>query len=154
MADSDRTNRLGKGEEALFVELFENGLTGGPFLFGRYLRAKGLVSDEDIFNARMLQKNQNPRIGEIAVERGLMDNELVERLLVVQEETGLRFGDLAVQLGYISQQQLDEVLDHMEKSYLYFGEALVRIGVIGTDMMTQNLVTFQRLKVRIQSLDA
>ena len=154
MAASGRTNRLGQGEEALFVELFEGGLSGGPFLFGRYLRAKGLVTDEDIFNARMLQKDQNPRIGEISVERGLMDKELVERLLIVQEETGQRFGDLAVRLGYMSQQQLDEVLDHMEKSYLYFGEALVRIGVIDPDMMMQNLQTFQRLKVRIQSLDA
>lgn len=154
MADNGRANRLGDSEEALFIELFDKGLTEGPFLFGRYLKAKGLVNDDDIYRARMFQKMHNRKIGEIAVERGMMDVEAVERLLVFQEESGIRFGDLSVSLGYLTQQQLDEVLEHIDSSYVYFGEALVRMGVIDHGAMMDNLGLFQRLRVRIQQMEA
>jgi len=153
MQDHAGNNRLDRDEEALFVELFDMGFTDGPIIFGRYLRAKGLITEEDMFNARMLQKRQNRMIGEIAVERGMMDIDSVERLLVYQEETGVRFGELAVQLGYLSQDQLDEVLEYMDKSYIYFGEALVRMGILDGAVMRESLEVFHRLKVRIQQMD-
>lgn len=154
MAGRDRNNeRLGSEDEALFVELFDKGFTDGPIIFGRFLKAKGLITEEDIFNARMLQKRQNRKIGEIAVERGIMDIDSVERLLVYQEETGIRFGELAVRLGHISQEQLDELLEYMEKSYIYFGEALVRLGILAGGQMKEDLEMFHRLKVRVQQMD-
>jgi len=153
MGDKTFNNRLKPDEEALFMELFEKGFTDGPIVFGRYLKAKGLIGEEDIFNARMLQKRQNSKIGEIAVERGMMDSDSVERLLVYQEETGIRFGELAVQLGYLSAEQVDDLIEHKEKSYIYFGEALVRIGVLSAANMKESLDVFHRLRVRIQHMD-
>lgn len=147
-------DRLDSKEESLFIELFEGGIGEGFFLFGRYLRAKGLVTDEDIFNARMLQKTQNRRIGEVAIELGLMDDEAVERLLVIQEEMGVRFGDLAIKFGYLTDEQLDDIIKKMDRVYLYFGEALVKLGAIRQNTMLENLGIFQRLKVRIQDMDA
>lgn len=154
MAQNGKADRLGDSEEAFFIELFDRGLTDGPFLFGRYLKAKGLINDDDIYRARMFQKMHNRKIGEIAVERGMMDVDAVERLLVFQEESGIRFGDLAVSLGYMSQQQLDDVLEHMDSSYVYFGEALVRMGVLDHGDMMDSLGIFQRLRVRLQQMEA
>jgi len=153
MTEKMKKDRLNRTDEALFIELFESGFTDGPIVFGRFLKAKGLITDEDIFNARMLQKRQNRKIGEIAVDRGLMDMNSVERLLVYQEETGIRFGELAVQLGYLSQKQVEELLEHMEKSYIYFGEALVRIGILDGPRMKASLELFHRLRVRLQQMD-
>jgi hypothetical protein len=154
MSGKTGNHRPEKGDESLLVELFDKGLTDGPVIFGRYLRAKGLISEEDIFNARMLQKKQNRKIGEIAVERGLMDIDSVERLLVYQEESGILFGELAVRLGYLSRKQVDALLEYKEKSYIYFGEALVRMGVLDAARMRESLDIFHRLKIRMQQMEA
>lgn len=154
MDDNARDTRLKRSDESLFVELFDGGITEGQVLFGRFLKAKGLITDEDIFNARMTQKRQNRKIGEIAVERGLMDTDSVERLLVYQEETGERFGDLAQKLGYLEREQVDELLEHLDKSYIYFGEALVRIGILTGLQMKQSLDVFHRLRVSMQQMEA
>jgi hypothetical protein len=154
MGDNIYHGRLNTDDEALFVDLFDKGFTDGPMIFGRYLKAKGLITEEDIFNVRMIQKRQNHKIGEIAVERGMMDIDSVERLLVYQEETGTRFGELAVQLGYLSQDQLDELIAYKEKSYIYFGEALVSMGILSSARMKESLEVFHRLKVRMQQMDS
>ena len=143
-----------RSDEELFAELFDEGLNEGSFLFGRYLRAKGIVSEDDIFKARMLQKTRNQRIGEIAVEMGYMTAEVVSRLLVAQEETGLRFGHLAVKLGFLSRDELDDIVRERESSHVYIGEALVSLGVVKHDVMVECLSVFQRLRVRLQQMDA
>lgn len=147
-------DRLGSNEEGFFNKLFDQDGKPGPMLFGRYLQLKGLISDEDVFNARMMQKNQNRRIGEMAVERGWMSAEDVEKVLVYQEEFGLRFGELAVEMGLLSAAQLDELLGQIENSYVYFGDALVALGVISKSDMIENLKTFHRLKAGEQHMDA
>lgn len=131
----------------LFRRIMEERQESGVVLFGRYLALKGLVTDEDIFNARMFQKGQNRKLGEIAVERGLLSEEDVERLLVYQEESGIRFGELAVYLGFLDRGQVETLLEFSEESYIYFGEALVTLGIMRENVMLENLRTFQRLKI-------
>lgn len=149
-----KDDRLNREESNLLIELFDKGMTEGAFLFGKYLTAKGIITDEDIFNARMLQKTQNLRIGEVAVSMGFMDEESVHRLLVAQEETGLRFGVLAVSFGFLTTDELAQVVNTREKSYLYFGEALVKVGAMERGVMMECLGLFQRLKVRVEQMDA
>lgn len=146
--------RLTKDEEALFVELFEHGMGPPPFLFGQFLRAKGLISDEDIFNARQFQKTHNRRIGEVAVELGFMSPAAVDKLLVAQEESGMRFGELAIKIGFLGQAELDEVVEYIEMNYVFFGEALVRLGFLDINVMLTNLKVFNRLRMYSQSMDA
>ena len=59
--------RLNSEDEALFLRIAEERKRSGVMLFGRYLALKSLITDEDIFNARMYQKGQNRLVGEIAV---------------------------------------------------------------------------------------
>ena len=139
--------QLNSEEADLFSRIMEERQKSGVVLFGRYLALKGLITDEDIFNARMFQKGQNRRMGEIAVERGLLSEEDVERLLVYQEESGVRLGELAVYLGFMTREQVDALLEFAEESYIYFGEALVSIGIIRENVMLDNLRTFRRLKL-------
>lgn len=139
--------RLEPDEEALFAKIIAEKQREGVLLFGRYLSLKGLISDEDIFNARMFQKGQNLRIGEIAMSRGMLSRDDVERLLVYQEETGMRFGELAAALGFITNEQLAELLEAADQSYIYFGEALVAIGVLEEPVMLVNLQSFRRLQL-------
>ena len=146
--------RLTSDEEALFIELFEHSPADAPFFFGQFLRAKGLISDEDIFNARQFQKTHNRRIGEVAVELGFISQSAVEKLLVMQEESGMQFGDLAIRTGYLSQAELDEVVEYIEMNYVFFGEALVRLEILEMHVMLDNLKIFKRMRTYRQGMDA
>ena len=136
--------RLNPDEEALFAKIIEERHMSGVLLFGRFLALKGLITDEDIFNARMFQKGQNRRLGELAVIRGMLTEDDVNRLLVYQEESGILFGELAVSLGFLEHDQLAVLLEYADEANIFFGEALVSLGIIDPFVMKENLRTFQR----------
>ena len=146
--------RLIPEEEELFKKMLEERGNRGAVLFGRYLALKGLITEEDICNARRFQKNQNRMIGEVAVDRGFLSEEDVENLLIFQEETGILFGELAINFGYLTREQVDELLDHLDRAYIFFGEALVALRVLGEPEMLSNLSTFQRMKLGEQEYNA
>jgi hypothetical protein len=110
--------------------------------FGQFLRKEGLISEEDIFQARSLQKKRNRRIGELAMEKGWITGEKVDRVLVMQEDTEEKFGEIAVSQGYLTEAQVGELLERMDDGYLFFGEALVQLGVLKMEVMVEKLNEF------------
>jgi len=131
------------------VERFlRSDMTHKHYLFGVFLRQKGLIGDDDVFRARMLQKKHNRRLGELAKERGWLTEEGIERIHILQEETIRRFDEIAVQHGYMTQEQVDELMKEMDDSFMFFGEALVELGCIPEDIMLQNLKEFNMLKIK------
>jgi hypothetical protein len=110
--------------------------------FGQFLRKEGLISEEDIFQARNLQKSHNRRIGEIAMEKGWLASEQIDRVLVIQEDTKKKFGEVAISNGYLSSEQVKHLLMKLDDSYLFFGEALVRLGVLSNETLVQKLKEF------------
>ncbi len=123
------------------------GMTVSYLFFGRFLQKKGLLSFEDIYKARMLQKRNNLKIGEFARNRGWLTDEDIEKILIIQEESFDKFGDIAVKNHFLMQTQVDELLKHQKDEYLFFGEALVRLGIITAEQLIENLKEFNRLKV-------
>ena len=117
------------------------------FLFGQFLRMKGLITEEDVFNARMMQRQHNRRIGELAREKGWLSTADVARILTYQEEDFRKFGQVALEQGYISLERLEGLLKEMQESYVLFGEALVNLGVLTKEEMGENFVQFQRLRL-------
>lgn len=53
--------------------------TLGYLFFGQYLQKKGIITFEDIFRARMLQKKNNLKIGQIALTEGLLTSEDIDK---------------------------------------------------------------------------
>ncbi len=146
--------RLNPEDEALFSKIMEERHKSGALLFGRFLALKGLITDEDIFNARMFQKGQNRRLGEMAVIRGILTEDDVNRLLVYQEESGILFGELAVSLGFMTHDQLVELLEYADEANIFFGEAMVSLGIIDPFVMKENLRIFQRFTFSDQEYNA
>jgi hypothetical protein len=114
--------------------------------FGQFLRKEGLISDEDIFQARTYQKKHNRRIGELARDKkGWLTSEQVERILVMQEENMRKFGEVATILGYLDEEQVDELLREIDDKYIFFGESLVRLGVVSEETMLEKLKEFNKM---------
>jgi hypothetical protein len=127
-------------------EFLRKDMTHRHYLFGVFLREKGLITGEDVFRARMLQKKHNRRMGELAKKKGWLTDEGIERIHVLQEETLRRFDDIAVQHDYMTQPQVNELLEEMDEDFMFFGEALVNLGFIAEDVMLENLKEFNRIK--------
>ena len=119
--------------------------------FGQFLLRKGLVTFEDIYLARMLQKKSNRKIGDLAEERGWLTPGLIEKILVLQEEEPDRFGETAKKHGYLTDKQKGELLNAQKKEYIFFGEALLKLGLISEEQLIENLREFTELKINRQS---
>lgn len=141
-------NRLEKEEQEYFKELFSKDNLDKQFLFGQFLRRKGLITEQDIFNARMIQKQHNRLIGQMAHEKGWLTSEDVARILVYQEESHNKFGEISVDHAFLTSSQVQCLLIEMDESYVFFGEALVNLGVMSEQEMIRNLEVFNRLKLQ------
>lgn len=113
---------------------------------GRYLCEKGLITERDILNARLIQKKSNLRIGELARARGWLNDDDIYRILIIQEDTHEKFGEIAVKHRYLSTEQVKELLKEQEDTHIFFGEALVRIGAISEGVLIEQLKEFNKLE--------
>ncbi len=118
----------------------------GFLLFGQYLCNQGIITNDQIIQARSLQIRNNQKIGVLAKNRGLLTDEEIQRIMIIQEETLKRFGVLAVELGFLSDSQVSELVLEQEDNYLFFGEALVQLGAITQEEMCRHLKTFNMVK--------
>jgi hypothetical protein len=112
----------------------------------QYLCEKGLITEIDTLNARLIQKKDNLRIGELAKARGWLDDNAIDRILIIQEDTKEKFGEIAVKEKYLSEEQVRQLLIEQEDTYIFFGEALVRIGAISEGALIEQLKEFNKLK--------
>ena len=88
-------------------------------MFGRFLEQKGIISFETIYEAGMLQKKTNHRIGEISGKKGLAFD--VDKILVLQEETMVKFGEVAIKHKFLTAEQVETLVGHQKEEYLFFG---------------------------------
>jgi hypothetical protein len=115
--------------------------------FGQFLRKKGLISFDDIYKARVFQKQTNLRLGELAREKKWLSDDDIEKILLFQEETMERFGEVAIRQRYLTAEQVASLVDRQaEDEYLFFGEALVKLGLLAEDDMVRNLKEYNQQK--------
>lgn len=132
-----------------FNRLGENLLQGKRVLFGQFLRSEGRVTDDDIIQARMYQKEHNVGIENMVVQKGLMSLKDVGRVMVIMEESGAGFGDIAVRKGYMTTDQLYALLKEVSDSHVYIGEALVRLGILNESELQRSLDAYRELTARL-----
>ena len=63
--------------------------------FGSYLCEKGLIDATDVLNARYVQLKNNRKIGELAKAKGWLTDDNIFKILAIQEETNEKFGEIA-----------------------------------------------------------
>jgi hypothetical protein len=138
--------KLNPEEEQYFEELFATEPHDRQ-LFGQFLLRKGLISERDLFNALMIQREQNRLIGAVAREKGWLSASDVEKILAYQEKNSKKFGEVAVEQTLLSGEQVELLLLEIEENHVFFGEALVSLGALSEPDMLRNLETFHRLKL-------
>ena len=97
---------------------------------GNYLLQKGLVTQEQLFNAMSRLSQTHIKLGTIAIHEGLMTANEVDECLYIQTREDKRFGEIAVARGYLSDDQVGELLSKQTPDYILLGQNLVEDGVI------------------------
>jgi hypothetical protein len=64
--------------------------------FGSFLVARGLITDNEVISARLLQRKNNRLLGELAKDRGWLTYDDMMRILMMQEITCEKFGEIAI----------------------------------------------------------
>lgn len=118
------------------------------FLFGQYLCSQGLVTNDQVIQARALQLRHNQKIGVLAKSRNMLTDDQIQRILITQEETLKKFGELAIELGFLTNAQVRELVIEQEDNYLFFGEALVQSGVFSETEMFNHLKIYNTEKLQ------
>ncbi len=120
------------------------------FLFGQYLSGLGLITTDQVIQARSLQLRNNQKIGVLAKSKGMLTEDQVHQILILQEVTLKKFGELGVELGFLTEAQVRELVIEQEDNYLFFGEALVQLGVLTQAEMFNHLKIYNTEKLQKQ----
>lgn len=97
---------------------------------GNYLLQKGLVTQDQLFNAMSRLSQTHIKLGTIAIHEGLMTANEVDECLYIQTREDKRFGEIAIARGYLTDEQVTDLLSKQTPDYILLGQNLVEDGVI------------------------
>jgi hypothetical protein len=115
----------------------------GPFptlelKIGLFLYYKGEISYQALVRALLWQRNQRPRVGELACKWGWLEEDAIPFILQATCLTGC-FGARAVKLGYLTEQQLRVLLFHQRSLHQPIGRYFVMNGILTEDKLRRML---------------
>ncbi len=114
-----------------------------PLLLGHYLYYSGLIDWRTIVRALVWQRQNRPRLGEIAREAGMLSAEQV-RTILSRRRTLEPFGAAAVKLGLLDRGQVDELLRRQRLMQRRFGEYFVEKGIFSREEMLRLVIGLER----------
>lgn len=97
---------------------------------GNYLLQKGIVTQDQLFNAMARLSQTHIKLGTIAIHEGLMTANEVDECLYIQTREDKRFGEIAVARGYLSEENVSDLLSKQTPDYILLGQNLVEDGII------------------------
>ncbi len=112
--------------------------------FGAFLVSQLGVDTRHICRALEIQRNSQPRLGELARQNDwLEDRELLE-VLNQQGEVYRRFGEIALELGFLGQRQIERLLEQQRQQRQRIGDILVAMGVLSEEEKVSHLKAYAR----------
>jgi len=110
---------------------------------GNYLLQKGLVNQEQLFNAMSRLSQTHIKLGTIAIHESLMTAKEVDECLYVQTREDKRFGEIAVERGYLTEEQVTELLSKQTPDFILLGQNLVEDGVFSYEELERILFEYK-----------
>ena len=110
---------------------------------GNYLLQKGIVNQEQLFNAMSRLSQTHIKLGTIAIHEGLMTAKEVDECLFVQTREDKRFGEIAVERGYLTDEQVNELLSKQTPDYILLGQNLVEDNVFSYEELERILFDYK-----------
>lgn len=110
---------------------------------GNYLLQRGIVTQEQLFNAMSRLSQTHIKLGTIAIHEGLMTAKEVDECLYMQTREDKRFGEIAVNRGYLTEEQVNDLLTKQTPDYILLGQNLVEDGVFSYEELERILFDYK-----------
>ncbi|WP_028235265.1 hypothetical protein [Pseudobutyrivibrio sp. MD2005] len=110
---------------------------------GNYLLQRGIVTQEQLFNAMSRLSQTHIKLGTIAIHESLMTAKEVDECLYVQTREDKRFGEIAVNRGYLTEEQVNDLLTKQTPDYILLGQNLVEDGVFSYEELERILFDYK-----------
>ena len=120
--------------------------------FGKYLEAKGMITNEQYRAIISDSKNAKVKMGLLAVEAGYMTTEQAEEVNMLQQMQDRRFGDIAVEKGYLTEDKVESLLKQQGDEYLLFVQALVDQNILSLEKIQKEMNAYKKAE-RFTALD-
>lgn len=117
--------------------------------FGLYLKAKGIISAEQLVSAIEAQNAANVPIGQLALEEGVLSAREIFAVLQAQSTSPQeRFGDMAVQMGLMTRQELMQLLMIQADRRVPIARILVYQGALSESDAARELAAFRTVQLQ------
>ena len=110
---------------------------------GNYLLQKGIVNQEQLFNAMSRISQTHIKLGTIAIHEGFMTAKEVDECLYVQTREDKRFGEIAVERGYLTDDQVNDLLTRQTPDFILLGQNLVEDGIFSYEELERILFDYK-----------
>ena len=120
--------------------------------FGKYLEAKGMITNEQYRAIISDSKNARVKMGLLAVEAGYMTTEQADEVNMLQQMQDRRFGDIAVEKGYLTEEKVESLLKQQGDEYLLFVQALVDQNILTLEQIQKEMNAYKKAE-RFTALD-
>lgn len=110
---------------------------------GNYLLQRGIVTQDQLFEAMSRLSQTHIKLGTIAIKEGLMTAKEVDECLYVQSREDKRFGEIAIERGYLTEDQVNDLLSMQTPDYILLGQNLVEDGVFSYEDLERILFDYR-----------
>jgi curved DNA-binding protein CbpA len=140
---NSRSKRRRNARKTKKETFYRGNIPNRGLLFGQYLFYSGKVSWESLIRAIVWQRNQRPRVGEIAMSWNLL-SDWQFRLILMKRRPGELLGDAAVRMGLLKQAQVNALLYRQRRIQKPFGEYFLIHNILSRLELKSILTDFIR----------
>lgn len=112
--------------------------------FGYFLLKKGLLTNEQLYDAFALERSVRPKVGVLAIDAGLLSAAQVEEVHSLQHRMDKKFGEIAIIQGYLTQEQLENLLTAQKVRRLSLSQAVIDRGYLSLSQLETALEAYRR----------
>jgi len=112
-------------------------------LFGKFLVAKKIISDDDFFAIKMEENKTKVKLGLIAVSEKLITEKQADQVNRKQQVMDKRFGDIAIEMGILTSAQVDRLLALQGNPYMQFCQCATDKGILSLGEIEKALDSFK-----------
>ncbi len=105
--------------------LYTGDIPRRELLFGRFLYYSGHISWRSLIQAITWQRNQRPRVGQIALEWGMLSRKEIHEIITGRSASE-KFGEAALRQGFINRLNLMAILGKQRGLHRPLGEYFVK----------------------------
>ena len=113
--------------------------------FGQFLLNQSLVTSDELQTVFQNVKETRLKLGTIAIHEGYLNNQQVDAINALQKKQDKRFGEIAVEGNFITEDQLNLLLKKQQSEHLILAQTIVDLGYMTLAEFEESIAVYKRL---------